>query len=368
MPAPDPRIDAYLAQAAPFARPILAELRARIHAVCPEAEETLKWKAPAFTYRGKLLAVMAAFKGHVAFNLWHGVQVVEAASNEAMGQFGRLTRLEDLPSRKAFAAPVKAALALIEAGAPSGGAEAAAPSLPWRRPRISGPPWRPTPRPGPPSKASRPASSGTTWTGSWRPSGRTPASGALNRPWPGWRRARPGTGSTRPAEPAGSLHEIQIPPVGFLQAPQGQVLTAAAPQAAVATGFLGGANVVAGPLHVVCPRFGRDFATVAAVALDSRSLATSKRVLVTIVARAENQEMKWNAARTSVGTDWGHGPTIAERVPATIELAASGPRTVYALKPDGTRARKVKTSYSNAILSFAVSPKDNTLHYEIVAK
>ena len=61
MPTPDPRIDAYLAQAAPFARPILAELRARIHAVCPEAEETLKWKATAFTYRGKLLAVMAAF-------------------------------------------------------------------------------------------------------------------------------------------------------------------------------------------------------------------------------------------------------------------------------------------------------------------
>ena len=157
-------------------------------------------------------------------------------------------------------------------------------------------------------------------------------------------------------------------PARLIQAPQGHVFTAAAPQAAVATGFLGGANVVAGPLHVACPRFGRDFATVAAVALDGRSLATSKRVLVTVVARAENQEMKWNAARTSVGTDWGHGPTIAERVPATIELAASGPRTVYALKPDGTRARKVKTAFRNAILSFAVSPKDNTLHYELVAE
>jgi hypothetical protein len=157
-------------------------------------------------------------------------------------------------------------------------------------------------------------------------------------------------------------------PAQLVQAPQGQVLTVAAPQAAAATGFLGGANVVAGPLHVVCPRFGRDFATVAAVALDGRSLATSKRVLVTVVARAENQKMKWNETRTSVGTDWGHGPTIAERVPATIELAASGPRTVYALRPDGTRARRVKTTCANAILSFTVSSKDNTLHYEIVAK
>ncbi|OQA35956.1 MAG: hypothetical protein BWY56_01492 [Acidobacteria bacterium ADurb.Bin340] len=125
MPTPDPRIDAYLAQAAPFARPILAELRARIHAVCPEAEETLKWKAPAFTYRGKLLAVMAAFKGHVAFNLWHGTQVMETATQEALGQFGRLTTPKDLPSRKAFGAPVKAAMALIESGAPTGAGKAA---------------------------------------------------------------------------------------------------------------------------------------------------------------------------------------------------------------------------------------------------
>ena len=78
--------------------------------------------------------------------------------------------------------------------------------------------------------------------------------------------------------------------------------------------------------------------------------------------------MKWNAARTSVGTDWGHGPAIAERVPATIQLAASGPRTVYALRPHGTRAHTVTTAYNNSILSFTVSPQDNTLHYEIVAE
>ena len=130
MPAPDPRIDAYLAQAAPFARPILAELRARIHAVCPEAEETLKWKAPAFTYRDKLLAVMAAFKGHVAFNLWHGTQVMETATESAMGQFGRIATLEDLPSRKAFAAPIKAAMALIASGAPRCGKACAQPKAP----------------------------------------------------------------------------------------------------------------------------------------------------------------------------------------------------------------------------------------------
>ncbi|MFT3830929.1 MAG: hypothetical protein QM691_14595 [Opitutaceae bacterium] len=158
------------------------------------------------------------------------------------------------------------------------------------------------------------------------------------------------------------------PPARVIKAPQGQVLVAAADRAAVATGFLGGADIAAGPLHITCPRFGRDFATAAAVALDEKPLTASARVLVTIVARAENTGMKWNTAHNSVGTGWGHGPTITERVPATISLAVAGPRTVYTLRPDGTRARKVKTAYKDGVLSFTVSPKDNTLHYEIVAK
>ena len=158
------------------------------------------------------------------------------------------------------------------------------------------------------------------------------------------------------------------PPAAVIEAPQGKVFVASAPQAAVATGYLGGADVVAGPLHVACPRFGRGFATVAAVSLDERSLTTSERVLVTVVARAENTGMKWNALRNSVGADWGRGPTIAERVPATIEIAAAGPRTVHTLKPDGTRAHTVTAAYNNSILSFAVTPADNTLHYEIVAE
>ena len=89
---------------------------------------------------------------------------------------------------------------------------------------------------------------------------------------------------------------------------------------------------------------------------------------MTVVARAENQGMKWNALRNSVGADWGHGPTIAERVPATITLAAAGARKVFALAPDGTRAREVKTTADAGALVFTVSPKDHTLHYEIVAE
>ena len=60
----DPRVDAYIAKAAPFAQPILQHVRKRVHAIAPEAQETLKWSMPSFTVDGKILLGMAAFKAH----------------------------------------------------------------------------------------------------------------------------------------------------------------------------------------------------------------------------------------------------------------------------------------------------------------
>lgn len=94
----DSRIDAYIAKAQPFARPILEHIRERVRAAAPHAEETLKWGAPAFTLDGKILLGMAAFKQHAVLNFWRGQELRgEAANAEAMGQFGRLTSLSDLP-------------------------------------------------------------------------------------------------------------------------------------------------------------------------------------------------------------------------------------------------------------------------------
>ena len=93
----DPRIDAYIAKAPPFARPILEHVRSRVHGVPPEAEETVKWSAPGFTVDGKILLMMAAFKAHAALNFWRGQELRgDSANADAMGQFGRLTSVEDL--------------------------------------------------------------------------------------------------------------------------------------------------------------------------------------------------------------------------------------------------------------------------------
>ena len=94
----DPRIDAYIAKSAPFAQPILSHVRERVHAVTPRVEETTKWSAPAFTLDGKILLIMAAFKQHAALNFWRGQELRgEAANSDAMGQFGKLKSVDDLP-------------------------------------------------------------------------------------------------------------------------------------------------------------------------------------------------------------------------------------------------------------------------------
>ena len=114
----DPRIDAYIERQAEFARPILAHLRAVMHAACPDAEETLKWSMPHFTYKGQILAGMAAFKQHATFGFWQGRTVVgdDAAKASGMGQFGRITALKDLPPRAELEKMVRKAMALIEEG------------------------------------------------------------------------------------------------------------------------------------------------------------------------------------------------------------------------------------------------------------
>jgi len=94
----EPRIDTYIAKAEPFARPILEHVRERVHAALPEAEETLKWSMPAYTLGGKIVLITAAFKAHVALNFWRGQELRgEGANADAMGQFGKIKSLEELP-------------------------------------------------------------------------------------------------------------------------------------------------------------------------------------------------------------------------------------------------------------------------------
>jgi uncharacterized protein YdeI (YjbR/CyaY-like superfamily) len=117
----DPRVDAYIAKAAPFARPILEHLRAVVHGACPEAQESLKWGMPFFSYRDAPMCMMAAFRQHCGFGFWRHARVFgeatpDASLDDGMGQFGKLATVADLPPKRELAALVRKAMALNEAG------------------------------------------------------------------------------------------------------------------------------------------------------------------------------------------------------------------------------------------------------------
>jgi uncharacterized protein YdeI (YjbR/CyaY-like superfamily) len=129
----DPRIDAYIAKSASFARPILEHLRALVHEVCPEVEESLKWSMPFFSYKDAPMCMMAAFKQHCSFGFWLSKEVTGGSDEDGMGQFGKLATLKDLPSDRQLAAYLKKAMALNEAGVKKARPKAAAkpaPTLP----------------------------------------------------------------------------------------------------------------------------------------------------------------------------------------------------------------------------------------------
>jgi hypothetical protein len=119
MGSTDPRVEAYIQNAEPFARPILTHLRKVVQTACPDVTETMKWSFPHFDYRG-MLCSMAAFKAHCTFGFWKA-SLLEGAEmprkdREAMGQFGRITSIKDLPDPKTLARLIKAAAALNDTG------------------------------------------------------------------------------------------------------------------------------------------------------------------------------------------------------------------------------------------------------------
>jgi uncharacterized protein YdeI (YjbR/CyaY-like superfamily) len=117
MPKKDPRVDAYIAAAADFARPILNRIRKLVHAVCPDVTETIKWQAPFFEHKGILLAT-PAFKQHCAFFFWKGRLLFSGypAKDNLRQKLRHITSLADLPSDRILTGYIRKAVELNEAG------------------------------------------------------------------------------------------------------------------------------------------------------------------------------------------------------------------------------------------------------------
>ena len=123
----DPRIDAYIAKAAPFAQPILTHVRALIHRVLPEVDEGIKWGMPAFMAGGKNVAGMAAFKAHCAVMIQGEGRLGEG---EGMGGYGKVTALSDLPADAVLETALKEAAQRIALSGSAAKPRAKAPPKP----------------------------------------------------------------------------------------------------------------------------------------------------------------------------------------------------------------------------------------------
>jgi uncharacterized protein YdeI (YjbR/CyaY-like superfamily) len=112
MPQRDPRIDAYIARSADFAKPILHRIRRLVHAACPEVVETIKWNSPFFLHRGILLA-MPAFKRHCSLIFWKGKLFLNPDRKTGLR---RLTAVSDLPGDRILTGYIRKAMELNETG------------------------------------------------------------------------------------------------------------------------------------------------------------------------------------------------------------------------------------------------------------
>ena len=118
MPTLDPRVDAYIDKSADFAKPVLIHLRRLVHKACPDIIETMKWSFPHFDHKGTVCS-MASFKQHCAFGFWKQSLMEQdafPAEKTAMGSFGRITSVKDLPSDKAMIQLIQQAVELNEKG------------------------------------------------------------------------------------------------------------------------------------------------------------------------------------------------------------------------------------------------------------
>ncbi len=117
MATKDPRVDAYIDKSAAFAKPIMNHIREIVHGTCPDVEEALKWGMPNFLYKG-MMCNMAAFKEHCSFGFWKSKLVLgdryAKPGENAMGSFGRITKISDLPPQKVLREYVKKAMKLNE--------------------------------------------------------------------------------------------------------------------------------------------------------------------------------------------------------------------------------------------------------------
>lgn len=144
------------------------------------------------------------------------------------------------------------------------------------------------------------------------------------------------------------LEKRYVSDTGQLSLDHGRgVFTLNTPRTKGAVGFL----AEAGPIDLASIRVecATPFAAVVATSLDGKPLGTSRRVLVTAVARAENTGQAFYRNKRSV-PQRGRLPVIAEPVRCKLSIEVPGAAVVYPLDETGKRRERLTASSGRGAL------------------
>jgi len=144
-------------------------------------------------------------------------------------------------------------------------------------------------------------------------------------------------------------------------------VTVNSPASRAVWGLIAGQTFELGDLTISVGQTGRRYAAIVLTSLDGLPLEDSERILLAAVGSAENIDMGWNEDRTSVGADWGTGPTQVNGIPVTLTLAGRI-KKVHALDGRGLPTGEVPVHTSGDVATFQLGPEYETLWYSIEAQ
>lgn len=130
-------------------------------------------------------------------------------------------------------------------------------------------------------------------------------------------------------------------------------------------GLIDGQRFELGEVEVVVEKTAHNYATLVLTSQDNQPLGKCKSALLLASSGTENTGMNWNEDRTSVGENWGQGPTLINPVEAKITFAKDRKPTVHALDASGNRVAEIPVESSEKGFQLRINGTYQTLWYEI---
>ncbi len=145
------------------------------------------------------------------------------------------------------------------------------------------------------------------------------------------------------------------------------VVTVDSPRTRSVIGFAAGRQFRLGDVTIAPGPTRQDWSTISLTLTEGDSFGGPARVLLVATGYAENTGMAWkDAARTTVGRDWGRAPSLVEVIPAAIILPVEARRvSAWAMDEQGRRGARLTVTPAGDAATIQIGPPHKTLWYEI---